>query len=173
MTHTQIALLLQLTLGGIGLALFAAGIVMIYVSRRRTALCIQQTEGIVVAYRFPRDGGMYPIIEYCVDGMHYRTRKRFRGFIVKQINMPFIHVEPETYEDEKGYLRITLGPVANLRAMAEQMWPMGTRMTVYYDPDSPKRSYVDRPIHGGLAPASLIGAGICLAVVGVIVPLMV
>ena len=38
------------------------------------------------------------------------------------------------------------GAIANLRQFAEQLWPINSKMTVYYNPNNPKKCYVDRPI---------------------------
>lgn len=91
---------------------------------------------------------MNPIVEYVVDGNRYTAKKKFRGILTKRISGLSVHVASGVYEDEKGWLHIKTGAIANLRELAEQLWPIGSKMTVYYNPDHPKRCYVDRPVLG-------------------------
>ena len=47
-------------------------------------------------------------------------------------------MKSEVYEDEKGWLHVKTGAIANLRQFAEQLWPINSKMTVYYNPNNPK-----------------------------------
>ena len=47
-------------------------------------------------------------------------------------------MKSEVYEDEKGWLHVNNGAIANLRQFAEQLWPINSKMTVYYNPNNPK-----------------------------------
>lgn len=145
----QIAWLVWMTVGGIGGVLILAGTAIHLVKKGKNKSCTQQTKGCVVRYGFPGDGRMYPIVEYAVDGICYRARKEFRGIITKKQSGFPVGVQAKVYEDEKGWLHIQRGAIADLRLLAETLWPMGSQMTVYYDPNDPKRSYVDRPLSGG------------------------
>lgn len=71
-----------------------------------------------------------------------------------------MYVEQKVYEDEKGYLHVKIGPIANLRQLAEQIWPVDSKMTVYYNPENPKKCYIDRPIYGSVTSILFIIIGI-------------
>ena len=43
---------------------------------------------------------------------------------------------------------------------------MGSQMTVYYDPNDPKRSYVDRPISGGFVSMMFVIMGAAAIAIG-------
>ena len=60
------------------------------------------------------------------------------------------------------------GPVATLRALAEDLWPRGSSMMVYYDPTNPKTSYVDRPVSATFACTFLVLMGILTLALGVL-----
>ncbi len=45
-------------------------------------------------------------------------------------------MKSEVYEDEKGWLHVKTGAIANLRQFAEQLWPINSKMTVYYNPNN-------------------------------------
>lgn len=48
----------------------------------------------------------------------------------------------QIHEDEKGWLHVKTGAIANLRQLAEQLWPINSKMAVYYNPNNPKKCYV-------------------------------
>lgn len=166
MSKMQIAWLEWMIVGGIGGALILAGMAIHLVQKRKNQPCTQQTKGRVVKYGFPGDGRMYPIVEYVVDGTCYRTKKEFRGVITKKQSGFPAGVQAKAYEDEKGWLHIQRGGIANLRLLAEGLWPMGSQMTVYYDPNDPKRSYVDRPISGGFVSVMFVIMGTAAVAIG-------
>lgn len=60
------------------------------------------TDGTVVQYGFPGKGMMYPIVEYFVDGTCYKTKKKFRGVLTKQISGFPLNIQSNAFEDEKG-----------------------------------------------------------------------
>lgn len=156
-------------MGGLGVILALSGVIIHIVVKRQSKLCIKQTEGIVVQYGFPGKGRMYPIVEYFVDGTCYRTRKKFRGVKTKRISGSLIHVSSEAYEDEKGWLHVKIGPVANLRQLAEQLWPIDSKMAVYYNPGNPQKCYVDRPITGSFTATMFIFMGMIAIILSVLV----
>jgi len=166
MSKIQIAWLEWMTVGGIGGVLILAGMAIHLVQKRKNQSCTQQTKGRVVQYGFPGDGRMYPIVEYAVDGICYRARKEFRGIITKKLSGFPVGVQAKAYEDEKGWLHIQRGAIADVRLLAETLWPMGSQMTVYYDPNDPKRSYVDRPISGGFVSVMFVIMGTAAIALG-------
>lgn len=151
MTTSQISLLALILVGGIGLLLIGASMLTKAVARKKAKACTAATPGTVIDYRFTGEGRMYPVLEYTVDGARYHVRKQFRG--VKAIRLSGLPVRTQTagYEDAKGWLHVQMGPVARLSTLAEQLWPLGSQMTVHYDPDNPDKSYVERPIVGNFA----------------------
>ena len=114
--------------------------------KRQNKLCTKKTDGIVKQYGFPGNGRVYPIVEYFVNGTCYKAKKKFRGIITTQLSGVPVPMKSEVYEDEKGWLHVKTGAIANLRQFAEQLWPINSKMTVYYNPNNPKKCYVDRPI---------------------------
>ena len=128
--------------GGIGLILIISGILMNMISNKQ---CTKSVEGKVISYSFPGESHMYPIAEYAVDGVTYKTKKKYKGIkSIKASGIP-LPVKSNAFEDEKGYLHIKSGAIVNVRQMAEKLWPINSKMIVYYNPDNPKICYVDRP----------------------------
>ena len=159
MSELQIAWLELITVGGLGIILALAGVIINIIAKRQNKLCTQHTEGIVIQYGFPGDGRMYPIVEYFVDGVCYKAKKKFRGVKRIRISGLPIKVQSKAYE----------GPIANLHQIAEQLWPIGSKMTVFYNPNDPKKCYVDRPISGSFTSIMFVLVGMVIIILSILV----
>lgn len=168
MSDLQIAWLELATVGGVGFLLTLFGIVINGVIKKQNELCTEKTNGMVIKYGFPGEGRMYPVLEYFVDGKGYQTKKKFRGIKRKRVSGLPTQIQPNAYEDEKGWLHVKIGFVVNLRHLAEELWPIGSRMTVYYNPNDPKKCYVDRPISGCVASIMFILMGMVTMILSVV-----
>ena len=155
--------------GGIGLILIISGILMNMISNKHNKQCTKSVEGYVVSYNFPGESRVYPIVEYVVDGITYKTKKKYKGIKSIKASVIPLPIKSNAYEDEKGYLHIKLGAISNVRQMAEKLWPINSKMIVYYNPDNPKICYVDRPIHNGFASMMFIIMGTAVIVMSIIV----
>lgn len=155
--------------GGIGLILIIFGILMNMISKKHNKQCTKSVEGKVISYSFPGESCVYPIVEYVVDGITYKTKKKYKGIkSIKASGIP-LPVKSNAYEDEKGYLHIKSGAISNVRQMAEKLWPINSKMIVYYNPDNPKICYVDRPITNSFASMMFIIMGSVVIVMSIIV----
>lgn len=168
MSKIQIAWLGFLLVGGMGVLFIFSGVMITIVTKKQMKQCTKKVEGTVVQYRFPGGGSMNPIVEYVVDGNYYKAKKKFRGILTKRISGLSVHVQSGAYEDEKGWLHLKIGSVANLRQLAEQLWPIGSKMSVYYNPNHPKRCYVDRPVLGSAVSAVFIVTGLIMLILSVL-----
>lgn len=169
MSEIQIAWIELITVGGLGAILALSGIIISIIAKMKIQLCTQQTDGIVIQYGFPGNGRMYPIVEYFAGGTFYRTRKKFRGIKTKRISGLPIQVQAKAYEDEKGWLHVEIGAIANLRQLAEQLWPIDSKMTVYYNLENPKKCYVDRPISESFTSIMFILMGMVIIILSVLI----
>ena len=169
MTELQIAYLELAIAGGIGALLVIAGIVARALAKRANDSCTARTTGTVVNHRFAGEGRLYPIVRYEVSGKSYQMRKKYNGVKFVQVAGLPVPMQPEAHEDEKGWLHVKLGPMANVRDLAEQLWPIGSGMTVYYDPAKPQRGYVDRPVSSSFACTMFIVGGLATIAMGVLV----
>lgn len=169
MTKIQIAWLVLIAVGSLGIIIALTGVLIHIITKRKNSQCTKQTNGTVVEYGFPGKGMMYPIVEYFLDGTPYRAKKKFSGVITKRISGLPTNVQSNAFEDEKGYLHIKIGPVANLRQVAEQLWPIHSQMIVYYNPNHPQQCYVDRPISQSTLSLILGLTGIVTLIISVLV----
>lgn len=168
-TELQIAYLELAIVGGLGALLVIAGITARALTKRANDSCTASTAGTVVGHRYAGEGRLYPIVRYEVGGKSYQTKKKFNGVKLVQVTGLPITMQSEAHEDERGWLHVKLGPMVNVRELAEQLWPINSGATVYYDPAKPQRSYVDRPVSSSFACAMLAIAGLATIIVGVLV----
>ena len=168
MTTSQISLLALISVGGIGILFIGASMLMKAAARKKAKACTAVTMGTVIDHRFTGEGRMYPVLEYTVDGAQYRAKKQFRGIKTKSLSGLPIYTQAVAHEDAKGWLRVQTGPVARLSTLAEQLWPLGSQMTVHYNPSNPDKSYVERPIVGNFATLMFNIAGFLLIATGIL-----
>ena len=113
MTQQQIAVLELALVTGLGAILFIAGILIKMFADRKNRRCTSETVGKVIRHSFMGDGRIAPIVEYEADGGKYTCRKGFNG-VIKVHSTRFD--EPDAWEDEKGYLHVQTGIIANMLA---------------------------------------------------------
>ena len=169
MAEIQIAWLELMTVGGLGVILVLLGVTFNIIVKRQNQLCTKQTDGIVKQYGFPGNGRVYPIVEYFVNETCYKTKKIFCGIKTTQISGAPVQVPPAVYVDEKGWPHANTGYIANMHQHAEQLWPINSKMTVYYNPNNPKKCYVDRPISKSFTSMMFIIMGIVTILLSVLV----
>lgn len=129
------------------------------VFRRYTA----QTTGSIVAHRFMgHDSGrrVVPVVEYTVNGYVYSAYRHFKG-VVNSHRTSFRESCCEIFVSERDILHIKcVGMSVNMNEALEKLWPLGSSMTVFYDPDRPDRGYAEKVV----TPWSV--AGVVLLCVG-------
>ena len=165
MAQQQIALLELVFVGGLGAILFITGILIRVFTHRKNSRCTSETIGRVIRHSFMGDGRMTPVVEYEVGGAKYTCKKRFAG--TKKVHSTRLD-EPEAWEDEKGYLHVRTGIMSNMRQLAQTLWPVGSEMEVYYDPDDPGTSYVGAPVDNAVLSRVFLIAGAGIVVLGIL-----
>ncbi len=165
MTQQQIALLELALVGGLGAILFIAGILIRVFTDRKNSRCTSKTIGRVIRHSFMGDGRMTPVVEYEAGGARYTCRKRFNGII--KVHSTRLD-EPDAWEDEKGYLHVRTGILSNMRQLAQTLWPVGSEMEVYYDPDDSGTSYVGAPVDNAVLSRVFLIAGAGIVALGIL-----
>ena len=165
MVQQQIALLELAFVGGLGAILFITGILIRVFTDRKNSRCTSKTIGRVIRHSFMGDGRMTPVVEYEAGGARYTCRKRFNGII--KVHSTRLD-EPDAWEDEKGYLHVRTGILSNMRQLAQTLWPVGSEMEVYYDPDDPGTSYVGAPVDNAVLSRVFLIAGAGIVALGIL-----
>lgn len=165
MTDEQIIMLVFLIIAGLGLIFIIVGIFIILWQRRKVKLCQEMTHGIVVDYRYRGNGVIVPVVEYHVLGETYKKVRTFRGYITKSWR-----------RDGEPYVRVTKNDCLSIaggrmgKSDAQNMWPLGSNMAVYYHPMKPKMAFIEKiPEHQSILAMIFIGVGIFLIIIMVLI----
>ncbi len=126
---------------GSGLLLLAVGIVIFVLEKKKKESCTERTDGTVVDYRFT-NGVPCPVAEYTVNGISYRKKKSFRGII--SVQTPGGNGKNQVYVDKNDVVHIRRGAFINMRRFAQELYPLGSFLAVWYDPANPRRAYVGK-----------------------------
>ena len=165
MAQQQIALLELALVGGLGAILFITGILIKVLTERKNSRCTSKTVGKVIRHSFMGDGRIAPVVEYEAGGERYTCKKRFAG--IKKVHSTRLD-EPDAWEDEKGYLHVRTGILSNMRQLAQTLWPVGSEMEVYYDPDDSGTSYVGAPVDNAVLSRVFLIAGAGIVALGIL-----
>lgn len=170
MSNSIIAILELGIIGGLGIIFLVIALFIKTSSKNKISQCNKLTEGIIVKHKYPGDSRVIPIVEYTVDGKVYRTEKKYNGF--KKVRYP-LPMKSDFWEDENGYLCVKIGLAVNIRKIANNVWPIGSTVKVFYSPSNPKINYVDRPINNGLLINIFLISGVALTVLGFVLFLII
>ena len=130
-TGLIILALIFLTIGGTSLSK----------NRRIKRLSTEQTHGEVISYSF--NNTLAPIVEYEVNGEKFKNRLKYTAVI--QTSSTFGPVKSELKGDLLDTkLRIKGNTRVSVNTIMKDAFPLGSEMNVYYNPDRPKDSYVER-----------------------------
>lgn len=125
----------------IGLIITISGFLIVFLEKRKMKNCIAVTEGKVVKYSFTHQTPA-PVVEYDVGGRKYKKKKYFKGSVT--VTSGIFNTETTAYVDDKDVVHIRGGALLNLRKVAQELYPMGTYLKVFYNPQKPKQCYVDK-----------------------------
>ena len=127
---------------------------------RNAKRCTERTEGVIIRYSYALYNGIsLPVVEYTVDGDQYKVvGPKFLSAISNTISTPLgsivSDVKMDNFEDgeipqvlrykiyRNSFISLTKSPLM-------ERFPIGGKVTVYYDPKKPKHSYVERPLKPG------------------------
>lgn len=110
--------------------------------RRIKQLSTEKTDGIVVAYARTNEANP-PIVEYVVDGSSYRRALEYTWITV--ISTPFKPRQARATTDLFApKLTIVRNSVISFTSILQDAFPKGSKMTVWYNPERPNESYVER-----------------------------
>ena len=147
---------LPLTAAGISLLLIGGGLLVLfrYLAFRRPAYrkahITAQTTGTVVGPSHITSNDIpVPLVEYEVGGAKYKTAgPRFSASTVKTLTVGDLDLlGSKTNLTEEGELPTVVHMTTDSDATEEVLaarYPAGKQVPVFYDPDCPKRAYVER-----------------------------
>lgn len=122
--------------------------------------CTEKTEGVIIRYSYALYNGIsLPVVEYTVNGKQYKVvGPKFQRAISNTVSTPLgsivSDVKMDNFEDgeipqvlrykiyRNSFISLTKSPLM-------ERFPIGGKVTIYYDPKKPKYSYVERPLKPG------------------------
>ena len=134
--------------------------IFIFSNYRNAKRCTERTEGVIIRYSYALYNGIsLPVVEYTIDGNQYKVvGPKFLSAISNTISTPLgsivSDVKMDNFEDgeipqvlrykiyRNSFISLTKSPLM-------ERFPIGGKVTVYYDPKKPKHSYVERPLKPG------------------------
>ena len=160
-------IIILLVMSGIGMVLFTSGILISAADKKKINRCSQNTLGTIVKYSY-LGRAFAPIAEYCIDGESYEVRRRFRGVI--ETNKPLsLYNNKGAYVSDKDFLHIQRAAITNFESMANTLYPLGSKLTVYYNPQKPKEAFLEKlPSKSSVCAFVFIGTGIFYILLGVL-----
>lgn len=123
------------------LLLLAVGIVIFVLEKKKKESCTERTDGAMADYHFT-SGAPCLVTEYTVNGISYRKKKSFRGVISVQTSGG--SGKNQVYVDKNDVVHIHCGAFIDMRRFAQELYPMGSLLAVWYDPANPHRAYVGK-----------------------------
>jgi len=143
MTNIQVGLLMLLSIGGVGLLFITIGLIIVIAQKKKTKRCTKITTGYVKRNRYRGKGIIFPMVEYQVENKIYTVARKYRGYVSK-INLGI----PEGVDKEIGAYISSNDVVHTYHCgymnIANKLWPIGTEMKVYYNPNKPKEAFVEK-----------------------------
>ncbi len=108
--------------------------------------CTEKTKGKVVKYRFAGGDNLSsiaPVVEFDVNGRTFKAYRHYRGVSFKRKST----LDDSFYISEKDVFHVsTKGVSINYKKLAGEKWPLGTEMTVVYNPRKPRQAFVEKVV---------------------------
>ena len=100
----------------------------------------ESVKGSVVGYRYYTDA-IAPIVEYIVNDKAYRRSLEYEW--VTTVSLPWKSSKATSNPDLLAK-RLVIYTNSSVPYAAKDFFPLGSTLTVWYNPDNPKESYVER-----------------------------
>lgn len=158
-------------IGGLGIILLVIGVAIGAVQKSKIRHCTEVISGRVIRHRYRGGGRMNPVVEYEVEGQIYTVVRTFRGIITKtRISPGNLYEDGGAYVTEKDYLYIPMSAVTNIRQMAQDLWPIGSSIAVYYNPSHPGQAFAEKkPVRLPAETSIFTATGIGLLILSAII----
>lgn len=126
-----------------------------YRSTQKEKRCSVKTRGTVIRYSAAQYNGFsLPVVEYTANGKKYRVvGPHFKGGVKKNFSAPWNKINAEQESNIKNgeplpdvikVTRKTNSFVSVCVSPLTQRYPVGSEVDVFYDPQKPKRAFVER-----------------------------
>lgn len=141
MTRDYVLLAVLALMAVLTVSFLTLGIWLYLKERRIKKNSINHILGEVVNYSYNQSRA--PVVEYEVNGKNYKTALRYS--VVITTSSTFKPIKSKVKGDILDTkLRIRNNSAAYINMTMQEAFPLGSYMNVYYNPDKPKESFVER-----------------------------
>lgn len=124
------------------LFLVSGGFFYLYL-RERNRACQATTSVIGEVIGHARGRGLVPVVQYQVDGKDYKMSLEYRAVVT--VSTPFKSPKAQSpFDPLAERIVINRNSLASYSVFMKEWFPIGSHLTVYYNPNRPKESYVER-----------------------------
>lgn len=139
----KVNLLFFIIFASLGLIFLILSLIFRNKDKKMLEQCNQTIKGKVIKYTLWNNEGVhFPIVEYIVDNAKYEQRLKY-GWIISK-SSSFNKVKAEVENDVKSDNLVVRSNMHISTNPLQEQFPVGTEVDVYYNPQSPKKSYVMR-----------------------------
>lgn len=138
----SISQLILLIMGIPGTILVVIGLFLNRRSKRKKERCTVETTGEVIDYSFFSNHGVrVPVVEFEAKGEVHTSKLRYSG--VSVISGSFVNETSIQSDKLDLLLKVKQNKHFSRNPMAD-LFPLGSQLRVFYDPEDPTVSYVER-----------------------------
>ena len=115
--------------------------------------CSKKITGKVIKYKYFGSNNaisISPVVKYTIDGKEYNAYRHYKKIVstnkyASNVNEMLGEKDSFYILDDVFYIN-TKGLYHNYKQLAEKMWPIGTKLTVLYNPQNVKQGFVEKVI---------------------------
>ena len=146
----------------VGVLLVILSILFFLKEKRLKKNCISMAKGNVIKYKYLGSNNarsISPVVEYTVDGKKYNAYRHYKKIISKNKYVLNNDESDNFYILDDTFYINTIGVYHNYRLLAEEKWPLGTELPVFYNedfmkmkqndgynPKNPKQGFVEKVV---------------------------
>ena len=133
----------------VGVLLVILSILFFLKEKRLKKNCISVAKGNVIKYKYLGSNNarsISPVVEYTVGGKKYNAYRHYKKIISKNKYVLNNDESDNFYILDDTFYINTMGVYHNYRLLAEEKWPLGTELPVFYNPKNPKQGFVEKVI---------------------------
>lgn len=156
----------------LGIAFVLAGYLLSAKEKKMKKCCNSFVQGKILRYVFVHNAPA-PIVEYTVEHRTYEKTRDYHAIIITnkryRKDKGFFDTDYDIHVDENNTLHIDRGTnyILDLNTVGDKLWPIGSALTVYYNPSNPEEAFVDViPQKENFLANVFIWTGIIFAVIG-------
>ena len=137
----QVNMIITIILSSAAIILLILSIIFYGKEQSRKYNCTEKTNGTVRSYSVNTTRA--PVVEYIVNNKSYNQSLKYS--FVRHLSTPFSSPHSISKDDLMNTkLRIRSNSIVSLNTLMFDNFPIGFTLNVYYNPENPKESYVER-----------------------------